>query len=87
MQTHQKSDRDNRPLRVLILPAYLVAHQIHSLKLCAWLMELFGKCSGFRALFFEVLCDVDKVKTCLDSGNEISFDLLLASKICMHYLC
>ena len=56
-----KPDRDNRPLRVTILPAYLVAHQIHALKLCSWLTELFGKCSGFRALFFQVLCEEDSV--------------------------
>ena len=57
----RKSDRDNRPLRVVILPTYLVAHQIHALKLCSWLTELFGKCSGFRALFMEVLNEEDSV--------------------------
>lgn len=54
-QVEQKSDRDNQPLRVTILPAYMVAHQVFALRLCTWLMELFAMCSGFRDLFFQVL--------------------------------
>jgi hypothetical protein len=53
--------RDSRPLRVVILPVYLVAHQLFSLKLCSWLMEIFARSSGFRALFFEVLNTEDSV--------------------------
>ena len=61
------SFRDNQPLKVAILPSYLVAHQAHALKLCNWLMELFAKSSGFRALFFQVLMTEDPK---IDSERE-----------------
>ena len=49
------------------MPSYLVAHQAHALKLCNWLMELFAKSSGFRALFFQVLMTEDPK---IDSEQE-----------------
>ena len=42
----RNSGRDNQPLKVSILPAYLVAHQLFAIKLCLWLENLFSKCSG-----------------------------------------
>ena len=52
------SGRDDRPLKATVLSCYLVAHQIFAIKLCSWLMnDLFPKCSGFRALFYEVLAE------------------------------
>ena len=68
------SDRDNRPLKVAILPAYLVAHQAHALKLTSWLMELFSKSSGFRALFFEVLMTED---SSIDAENWTFMEKIL----------
>ena len=42
------------PLKTVILPSYIVAHQNFSVRLLDWLLRLFTKCSGFRALFAEV---------------------------------
>ena len=78
-QVERKSDRDTRPLRVLILPVYLVSHQIFALKLCSWLMTLFSKSSGFRALFFEVLCMEDS--TIDDENQTFLVKLLTKSSI------
>ena len=75
----RKSDRDMRPLHVIVLPAYLVAHQFMALKLCSWLQDLFNKCSGFRALFFDVLCLNDLVID--DEPNSYLVKLMTKSAI------
>ena len=72
----RKFDRDSKPLHCIVLPAYLIAHQNFALHLCSWLMELFQKCSGFRAQFYEVMKISDKV---ID-GEDKSYLIKLMTK-------
>ncbi|GLH05833.1 E3 ubiquitin-protein ligase UBR1 [Gryllus bimaculatus] len=48
------SRHGNRPLKVLVVHAHVVAHQIYAMKLLEWLQKLLGHAEGFRALFSEV---------------------------------
>ncbi len=43
------------PLKTKILPSYVVAHQNFAVRLLDWVARLFTRCSGFRALFSQVV--------------------------------
>lgn len=53
---------EDKPLNTVILPSYTVAHQYFAIQLLEWLVKLFGKCSGFRALFAEVAFSVRNIE-------------------------
>ncbi|XP_069676845.1 E3 ubiquitin-protein ligase UBR2 isoform X3 [Periplaneta americana] len=44
----------NRPLKVLVVHAHVVAHQFFAMKLLDWLQKILGYAEGFRVLFSEV---------------------------------
>ncbi len=46
------------PLNTRVVPSHVVAHQAFAIRLLGWLVKLFGRCSGFRALFAEVFFSV-----------------------------
>ncbi|KAJ9589000.1 hypothetical protein L9F63_017695 [Diploptera punctata] len=44
----------NRPLKVLVVHAHVVAHQYYAMKLLDWLQKILAYAEGFRVLFSEV---------------------------------
>lgn len=48
------SRHGNRPLKVLVVHAHVVAHQMFAMRLLAWLQQFMGHSEGFRILFSEV---------------------------------
>lgn len=44
----------NRPLKVLVVHAHVVAHQFYAMKLLDWLQKILGYAEGFRVVFSEV---------------------------------
>ena len=52
------------PLKTRLMPSYIVAHQNFAVRLLKWLTTLFGRCSGFRALFAEVFFSVGCLPSC-----------------------
>ncbi|KAJ8865906.1 hypothetical protein PR048_033429 [Dryococelus australis] len=49
------SRHGNRPLKVLVVHAHVIAHQFYALKLLEWLQKILGHSEGFRALFSQVV--------------------------------
>ncbi|CAH1159942.1 unnamed protein product [Phaedon cochleariae] len=49
------SRHGNKPLKVLVNHAYIIAHQIYTMKLLTWLEKYLGQGEGFRAIFAEVI--------------------------------
>ena len=48
------SKRDGRPLKVEMVPAYIIAHQNFAIRLLDWLYGLLKRHSGFRELFVQI---------------------------------
>ncbi|XP_012287219.1 E3 ubiquitin-protein ligase UBR2 [Orussus abietinus] len=48
------SRHGSRPLKVLVVHAHVVAHQMFAMKLLAWLQHFISLCEGFRILFSNV---------------------------------
>lgn len=48
------SRHGNKALKVLVVPAHVVAHQLFSMKLLSWLQQFLGHSEGFRKIFAEV---------------------------------
>ncbi|XP_017891387.1 E3 ubiquitin-protein ligase UBR2 [Ceratina calcarata] len=49
-----RHSNSNRPLKVLVVHAHVIAHQIFAMKLLHWLQQLITPCEGFRVLFSNV---------------------------------
>ncbi|XP_063240177.1 E3 ubiquitin-protein ligase UBR2 [Bacillus rossius redtenbacheri] len=49
------SRHGNRALKVLVVHAHVIAHQLYALKLLEWLQKILGYCEGFRTLFSQVV--------------------------------
>lgn len=47
------SRHGNKPLKVIVSHAHIIAHQIYSMKLLAWLQDLLSQSSAFRDIFAE----------------------------------
>lgn len=45
---------NNRPLKVLVVHAHVIAHQIFAMKLLRWLQGFISLCEGFRILFSNI---------------------------------
>lgn len=43
--------QNNQPLKVLVVHAHVIAHQIFAMKLLGWLQQFISHCEGFRILF------------------------------------
>ncbi len=50
------------PLKTKVVPSHVVAHQAFAVRLTSWLVGMFARCSGFRALFAEVFLSVRDTK-------------------------
>ncbi|XP_063980844.1 E3 ubiquitin-protein ligase UBR2 isoform X2 [Diachasmimorpha longicaudata] len=48
------SRQGSQPLKVLVVHAHVIAHQIFALKLLGWLQQFISHCEGFRIIFSEV---------------------------------
>ncbi|XP_066593276.1 E3 ubiquitin-protein ligase UBR2 [Prorops nasuta] len=48
------SRHNNRPLKVLVIHAHVVAHQAFAMKLLNWLQQFIITCEGFRIIFTKV---------------------------------
>ena len=48
------SRSNNRPLKVLVAHAHVIAHEIFAMKLLGWLQGFISLCEGFRVLFSNI---------------------------------
>ncbi|XP_076176131.1 ubr1 ubiquitin ligase [Ptiloglossa arizonensis] len=48
------SRHNNQALKVLVVHAYVIAHQTFAMKLLNWLQQFISRCEGFRVLFSNV---------------------------------
>ena len=81
------SRHSNRPLKVLVEHAHVVAHQIFAMKLLGWLQQFISHCEGFRVIFSEVALnskptDISIVKGILLRDHQ----LWKAARTCWHRL-
>lgn len=62
------SRHGNKPLKVLVVHAHEVAHQLFALKLLLWLQEFLGHGEGFRVIFAEVALKPQQADPCIIKG-------------------
>ncbi|EFA01832.1 E3 ubiquitin-protein ligase UBR2 [Tribolium castaneum] len=62
------SRHGNKPLKVLVSHAYVIAHQIYASKLLTWLQNFLGHGEGFRSIFAEVVLETPPNETCIIQG-------------------
>lgn len=48
------SRQSSQPLKVLVVHAHVIAHQIFAMKLLGWLQQFISHCEGFRIVFSDV---------------------------------
>lgn len=46
--------QNSQPLKVLVVHAHVIAHQIFAMKLLGWLQQFISHCEGFRIIFSDV---------------------------------
>lgn len=62
------SRHGNKPLKVIVNHAHVIAHQIFALKLLTWLEKLLGLGAGFRRIFAEVALKPHGKDPCIIKG-------------------
>lgn len=62
------SRHGNKPLKVLVVHAHIVAYQIFAMKLLSWLQTFLGHGEGFRAIFSEVVLKPHQSDPCIIKG-------------------
>lgn len=62
------SRHGNKPLKVLVNHAYVIAHQIFATKVLSWLEKFLGQGEGFRAIFAEVALKPQAMEPCIIKG-------------------
>ncbi|RZB39562.1 zf-UBR and/or ClpS domain containing protein [Asbolus verrucosus] len=62
------SRHGNKPLKVLVNHAYVIAHQLYAMKLLTWLQNFLGHGAGFRAIFAEVALEAPPNEICIVKG-------------------
>lgn len=62
------SRHGNKPLKVLVVHAHVVAHQLFAMKLLSWLQGFLGHGEGFRTIFAEVALKPQQSDPCIVKG-------------------
>ncbi|XP_022906723.2 E3 ubiquitin-protein ligase UBR2 [Onthophagus taurus] len=62
------SRHGNKPLKVLVVHAHVVAHQIFAMKLLSWLQTFLGHGEGFRSIFSEIALKPQQADPCIIKG-------------------
>lgn len=62
------SKHAHRPLKVDVVHAHVIAHQIYAMRLLTWLQKLLTECEGFRSVFSEVVLQVKLPDTSIVEG-------------------
>ncbi|CAH1958819.1 unnamed protein product [Acanthoscelides obtectus] len=62
------SRHGNKPLKVLVNHAHVIAHQIYASKLLNWLEKFLGNGEGFRKIFAEVALKPQPLEPCIIKG-------------------
>ncbi|XP_043277613.1 E3 ubiquitin-protein ligase UBR2 [Venturia canescens] len=62
------SRHNNRPLKVLVVHAHVVAHQIFAMKLLGWLQQFISLCEGFRIIFSDVALNTKAGEVAIVAG-------------------
>lgn len=62
------SRHGNRPLKVLVVHAHVVAHQLYAMRLLTWLQKILSNCEGFRVIFSEVALQIKSPDTSIVEG-------------------
>ena len=62
------SRRSSKALRVSVLHAHVVAHQIFAMKLLFWLQAFLGHGEGFRGVFCEIVLKPQPSEPCMITG-------------------
>ncbi|RZF37437.1 hypothetical protein LSTR_LSTR013673 [Laodelphax striatellus] len=58
----------SRPLKVLVVHAHLIAHQLYALRLLTWLQKILTYSEGFRMIFKEVAMEINSPDTSIIEG-------------------
>ncbi|XP_049790695.1 E3 ubiquitin-protein ligase UBR2 [Schistocerca nitens] len=58
----------NRPLKVLVVHAHVIAHQVFAMELLEWLQKILGYGEGFRVVFSEVALELDHQESSIIEG-------------------
>ncbi|XP_034933670.1 E3 ubiquitin-protein ligase UBR2 [Chelonus insularis] len=88
--------QNSQPLKVLVVHAHVIAHQIFAMKLLGWLQHFISQCEGFRIIFSDValntkLPDVPIVEGILRRDSQLwkaartAWHKLLISGMLMEY--
>lgn len=81
------SRHSNRPLKVLVEHAHVVAHQIFAMKLLGWLQQFISHCEGFRVIFSEVALNAKPPDIPIVKGILLrDYQLWKAARTCWHRL-
>jgi E3 ubiquitin-protein ligase UBR2 len=62
------SKHGNKPLKVLVNHAYVIAHQVYAMKLLTWLQTFLGHGADFRAIFAEAALETPQNENCIIKG-------------------
>lgn len=62
------SRHGNRALKVLVVHAHVVAHQLYAMRLLTWLQKILSNCEGFRVVFSEVALQIKSPDTSIVEG-------------------
>lgn len=62
------TSRHGKPLKVLVVHAHAVAHQLFAMKLLSWLQVFLSHGEGFRAIFAEVALKPQSIDPCIIKG-------------------
>lgn len=73
------SRHGNKALKVLVLHAHVVAHQIFAMKLLSWLQVFLGHGEGFRKIFADVALKPQNSDPCIIKGILMRDSLLWKS--------
>ncbi|XP_011494451.1 PREDICTED: LOW QUALITY PROTEIN: E3 ubiquitin-protein ligase UBR2 [Ceratosolen solmsi marchali] len=81
------SRNSNRPLKVLVEHAHVVAHQIFAMKLLGWLQQFISHCEGFRVIFSNVALNAKPPDIPIVKGILLrDYQLWKAARTCWHRL-
>uniref|UniRef100_A0A1B6DEC1 E3 ubiquitin-protein ligase n=1 Tax=Clastoptera arizonana TaxID=38151 RepID=A0A1B6DEC1_9HEMI len=73
------SRHGNRPLKVSVVHAHVVAHQMYAQRILTWLQKFLSNCEGFRVLFSEVALQVKHPDTSIVEGILLRDSMLWKS--------
>lgn len=73
------SRHGNRPLKVRVVHAHVIAHQLYAMRLLSWLQKILAYCEGFRVIFSEVALQIKSPETSIVEGILLRDSMLWKS--------